>query len=73
LEIILHFYEKASELVKRGVPLSLIREGKPVLEIVHVREKSKENIMMEISDLKRELDAFLEKVGSERKATRGRV
>ena len=73
LEIILHFYEKTSELVKRGVPLSLIREGKPVLEIAHVREKSKENIMTEISNLKRELDAFLEKVGSERKATRGRV
>lgn len=72
LDLILHFYEKASELVKRGVPLSLIRGGKPVLEITHIRERTSEEITNEISGLKKELDAFLDKVGSERKATRGR-
>jgi hypothetical protein len=54
------------------VPLSLIRGGKPVLEITHIRERTSEEITNEISGLKKELDAFLDKVGSERKATRGR-
>ncbi len=72
LELMLHFHDKAGELVKRGVPLSLIRDGKPVLALTHLRERPLDDPRGGPAALKRDLDAFLEKVGTERSATKGR-
>lgn len=69
----LHFHDKASELVKRGVPLSLIRDGKPVLALTHLRELPADDPRGGPAALRKDLDAFLEKVGTERTATKGRM
>jgi V/A-type H+-transporting ATPase subunit A len=73
LELMLHFHDKAGELVRRGVPLSLIRDGKPVLALTHLRELPADDPRGGPATLRRDLDAFLEKVGTERAATKGRV
>jgi len=73
LELMLHFHDKAGELVKRGVPLSLIRDGKPVLALTHLRERPMDDPRGGPAALRRELDAFLERVGKERSAAKGRI
>ena len=73
LELMLHFHDKAGELVRRGVPLSLIRDGKPVLALTHLRELPADDPRGGPAALRRDLDAFLEKVGTERAATKGRM
>jgi len=73
LDLMLHFHDKASELVKRGVPLSLIRDGKPVLALTHLRELPADDPRGGPAALRKDLDAFLEKVGTERAATKGRM
>ena len=73
LDLMLHFHDKASELVKRGVPLSLIRDGKPVLALTHLRELPADDPRGGPAALRKDLDAFLDKVGTERSATKGRM
>ena len=73
LELMLHFHDKAGELVRRGVPLSLIRDGKPVLALTHLRELPADDPRGGPAALRKDLDAFLEKVGAERTATKGRM
>jgi len=73
LELMLHFHDKAGELVKRGVPLSLIRDGRPVLALTHLRERPLNDPKGGPAALRKELDAFLEKVGTERSAAKGRM
>jgi V/A-type H+-transporting ATPase subunit A len=73
LDLMLHFHDKASELVRRGVPLSLIRDGKPVLALTHLRELPADDPRRGPAALRKDLDAFLDKVGTERAATKGRM
>ena len=72
LSLILHFYEKTLALIKQGVPFSLIREGETVTNLSHLKELSLEEIQSNYSKLTKELDNYLDRVGSERLATRGR-
>ncbi|WP_198469461.1 V-type ATP synthase subunit A [Acetomicrobium sp. S15 = DSM 107314] len=72
LSLILHFYEKTLGLIKQGVPFSLIREGEAVTNLSHLKELSLEEIQSDYSKLTEELDGYLDRVGSERLATRGR-
>jgi len=72
LSLILHFYEKTLVLIKQGVPFSLIREGETVTNLSHLKELSLEEIQSNYSKLTKELDNYLDRVGSERLATRGR-
>ena len=72
LSLILHFYEKTLVLIKQGVPFSLIREGEAVTNLSHLKELSLEEIQSNYSKLTKELDNYLDRVGSERLATRGR-
>ena len=73
LELMMHFHDRAQELVKRGVPLSLIRDGRPVLALTHLREKPMDDRRSGPAALRKDLDAFLDRVGTERTATKGRV
>jgi V/A-type H+-transporting ATPase subunit A len=73
LDLMLHFHDKAGELVRRGVPLSLIRDGRPVLALAHLRERPLDDPRGGPAILRKDLDAFLEKVGTERSAAKGRV
>jgi len=72
LSLILHFYEKTLGLIKQGVPFSLIREGEAVTNLSHLKELSLEEIQSSYPKLTKELDSYLDRVGSERLATRGR-
>lgn len=72
LSLILHFYEKTLVLIKQGVPFSLIREGETVTNLSHLKELFLEEIQSNYSKLTKELDNYLDRVGSERLATRGR-
>ena len=68
LSLILHFYEKTLVLIKQGVPFSLIREGETVTNLSHLKELSLEEIQ---SYSKHQGSTLLDRVGSERLATRG--
>ncbi|HQF92000.1 MAG TPA: V-type ATP synthase subunit A, partial [Synergistaceae bacterium] len=70
LDLILHFFDKAREMVKRGVPLSLLTDLEEVLAITHLRELPEEQ-RGSIPELKGRLDARLDKVGMERMARSG--
>ena len=70
LDLILHFLDKAREMVKRGVPLSLLTDLEEVLAITHLRELP-EDQRGSIPALKARLDARLDKVGLERMAKSG--
>ncbi|MDR1915522.1 MAG: V-type ATP synthase subunit A [Synergistaceae bacterium] len=65
LDMIMHFYDRGLELVRQGVPISLIRENNAVEEITHLREFSAEDKSSFDRALKR-LDNHLNRVGSER-------
>ena len=69
LDLILHFHEKAAGLVKKGVPLSLLKDGEPVDAITHLRELKAED-KGAFEDLRKRLDAHLDRVGAERTPTR---
>ena len=73
LELMMHFHDRAQELVRRGVPLSLIRDGRPVLALTHLREKPMDDRRSGPAALRKDLAAFLDRVGTERTATKGRV
>ncbi|WP_029166346.1 V-type ATP synthase subunit A [Aminiphilus circumscriptus] len=72
LDLILHFHEKASELVQRGVPLSLFRDLEEVVQLTHLREVPLEKIG-NFDEIRNKLDRQLEKVGAERVATSGGI
>ena len=65
LDLILHFHEKCLGLVKKGVPLSLLKDGEPVDAITHLRELGAED-KKAFEDLRQRLDAHLDRVGAER-------
>lgn len=68
LEMIMHFYDRALELIKAGVPISLIRENDAVEELTHLREISSDELSL-FKRARRKLDNHLDRVGAER--TRG--
>ena len=70
LDMILHFFDKAREMVKRGIPLSLLTDLEEVRAITHLRELP-EDQRGSIPGLKARLDARLDKVGAERMAKSG--
>jgi V/A-type H+-transporting ATPase subunit A len=72
LSLIMHFYDRASALIRQGVPFSLLRGGDTVANLVHLKELSSEELEAQLPKIREELDAFMEKTGSERLAARGR-
>jgi V/A-type H+-transporting ATPase subunit A len=65
LEMIMHFYDRGLELVRQGVPISLIRESDAVEDITHLREFNASDTSSFDRALKR-LDNHLNRVGAER-------
>ena len=55
--------------MKKGVPLSLLKDGEPVDAITHLRELKAED-KGAFEDLRKRLDAHLDRVGAERTPTR---
>ncbi|MDR1472520.1 MAG: V-type ATP synthase subunit A [Synergistaceae bacterium] len=70
LEMIMHFYDRGLELVRQGVPISLIRENDAVEEITHLREFGAEDKSSFDRALKR-LNNHLNRVGAERTREQG--
>ena len=65
LDIILSFHHKAMELVKKGIPISLIREDSSVDEITHLRELDADD-EQGFNQIKRRIADHLERVETER-------
>jgi len=65
LEIIMHFYDRGLELVRQGVPISLIKGSDAVEDITHLREFPVEEKSL-FERARKKLDNHLNRVGSER-------
>jgi len=65
LDTIIFFYERALELVKEGIPISLIKDDESVNEIVHLKELAWDKTAG-FSDLRNRLDTHLKRVAAER-------
>ena len=70
LEMIMHFYDRGMELVRQGIPISLIREGDAVEAITHLRELDAEDTSS-FERARRVLDAHFDRVGTERTREQG--
>ena len=70
LEMIMHFYDRGMELVRQGIPISLIREGDAVEAITHLRELAAEDTSS-FERARRVLDAHFDRVGTERTREQG--
>jgi V/A-type H+-transporting ATPase subunit A len=70
LDLIMHFYDRGLELVRQGVPISLIREGEAVENLTHLREISPDN-RTAFDDARTKLDNHLNRVETERTREQG--
>lgn len=70
LSLIISFYHKGMELVHKGIPISLIKEGEAVEAITHLRELSAED-KEGFEKIKKRLDAHFARVATERTRTLG--
>lgn len=65
LDMIMHFYDRGLELVRQGVPISLIRESDSVEEITHLREFGADD-SASFERARKRLDNHLNRVEAER-------
>ena len=65
LSVILEFHHKAMELVRRDIPISLIKDDESVDSITHWRELAAED-KEGFDQLRKRIDAHLERVAAER-------
>ena len=72
LDMIMHFHDRGLELVRQGVPISLIKENDAVEEITHLREISAEEISL-FDRARKRLDTHLNRVESERTREQGGI
>ena len=70
LEMILHFYDRGLELVKQGVPISLIKGSDAVEDITHLREFAADD-KSSFERARKKLDNHLNRVGVERTREEG--
>jgi V/A-type H+-transporting ATPase subunit A len=70
LEMILHFYDRGVELVKQGVPISLIKGSDAVEDITHLREFAADD-KSSFERARKKLDNHLNRVGVERTREEG--
>jgi V/A-type H+-transporting ATPase subunit A len=70
LEMIMHFYDRGLELVRQGVPISLIKGNDAVEDITHLREFSTED-KSSFERARKKLDNHLNRVGTERTREEG--
>lgn len=67
MELIVHFYERAHDLVAKGVPLRLIKEAQEVEALYRLREIESDNLQA-FEGIRRRLESRLERIGAERLA-----
>lgn len=65
LSLIVDFYHKAMELVRKGIPISLIKEGEAVEAIMHLRELAADD-KAGIEQVRSRVNKHLERVAAER-------
>lgn len=65
LKVIMDFYSKGLELVRKGIPISLIREGDAVEAITHLRELDADD-KAGFEELRERLREHFERVATER-------
>jgi V/A-type H+-transporting ATPase subunit A len=70
LEIIIHFYDRGLELVRKGIPISLIKGSDAVEDITHLREFSADD-KSSFERARKKLDNHLNRVGTERTREEG--
>jgi V/A-type H+-transporting ATPase subunit A len=70
LEMIMHFYDRSLELVRQGVPISLIRENDAVEDLTHLREFGADDTSS-FTRARKRLDTHLNRVGAERTREQG--
>jgi V/A-type H+-transporting ATPase subunit A len=70
LEMIMYFYDRGLELVKQGVPISLIRGSDAVEDITHLREFAADD-KSSFERARKKLDNHLNRVGVERTREEG--
>ena len=70
LEMIMHFYDRGLDLVRHGVPISLIRENDAVEDLTHLREFGADDTSS-FARARKRLDNHLNRVGSERTREQG--
>ncbi|MDR1132951.1 MAG: V-type ATP synthase subunit A [Synergistaceae bacterium] len=70
LEMILHFYDRGLELVKQGVPISLIKGSDAVEDITHLKEFAADE-KSSFERARKKLDNHLNRVGVERTREEG--
>ena len=61
MEIILLLYNRASELIKKGVPISQIRESGLFNEIIDIKYKIKNDELDRFDDVKKKINEFFDK------------
>lgn len=65
LSVILEFHHKSMELVRKDIPISLIKDDESVDAITHLRELAAED-KEDFDQIRRRIDAHLERVAAER-------
>lgn len=65
LSLIIDFYHRGMHLVRKGIPISLIKEGEAVEAITHLRELASDD-KDGFERVKRRVDKHLERVAAER-------
>jgi V/A-type H+-transporting ATPase subunit A len=65
LDLIMHFYDRGMELVRQGVPISLIRDNEAVENLTHLREIPADE-KSSFEDARTKLDNHLNRVETER-------
>ncbi|MDR0648889.1 MAG: V-type ATP synthase subunit A [Synergistaceae bacterium] len=70
LDLIMYFYDRGMELVKQGVPISLIRESDAVVNLTHLREIPPDD-KPSFEDARARLDSHLDRVETERTREQG--
>ncbi len=65
LDVIIDFYEKALNLVRKGIPISLIKEDESVDAITHMRELAADDTEG-FALVRKRINAHLERVAAER-------
>ena len=70
LDMIMYFYDRALELVRQGVPISLIRENDAVEELTHLREIGVDELSS-FDRARKRLDNHLNRVEAERTREQG--
>ena len=65
LSVILEFHHKSMELVRKDIPISLIKDDESVDAITHLRELAAED-KEGFDQIRRRIDAHLERVAAER-------